>query len=58
MAAITSFLLFSAGAIISALPYVLADGNRAVIANVMLSVIGLFAIRRRAGNTRRRGQPI
>jgi vacuolar iron transporter family protein len=44
VAAITSFLLFSAGAIIPVVPYFVAEGNTAVIASVTLSVIGLFAI--------------
>jgi VIT1/CCC1 family predicted Fe2+/Mn2+ transporter len=44
IAAITSFLLFSAGAILPVLPYFFMSGNTAVIASVTLSVIGLFAI--------------
>jgi vacuolar iron transporter family protein len=44
VAAITSFLLFSAGAIIPVLPYFFTGGTTAVIASVTLSVIGLFII--------------
>lgn len=44
VAAITSFVLFSAGAIIPVLPYFFVEGTTAVIASVTLSVIGLFAI--------------
>lgn len=43
-AAITSFLLFSAGAIIPVVPYFFTEGMNAVIASVTLSVIGLFII--------------
>jgi VIT1/CCC1 family predicted Fe2+/Mn2+ transporter len=43
-AAITSFLLFSAGAIIPVVPYFFSEGTTAVIASVTLSVIGLFII--------------
>lgn len=43
-AAITSFLLFSAGAIIPVAPYFFTEGTNAVIASVTLSVIGLFII--------------
>ena len=43
-AAITSFLLFSAGAIIPVLPYFFTEGTTAVIVSVTLSVIGLFII--------------
>lgn len=44
VAAITSFLLFSAGAIIPVLPYFFTAGTTAVIVSVTLSVIGLFII--------------
>jgi vacuolar iron transporter family protein len=44
VAAITSFLLFSAGAIIPVLPYFFAEGTTALLASLALSVIGLFAI--------------
>ena len=44
VAAVTSFLLFSAGAIIPVFPYFLTDGLTAVVASVALSVTGLFAI--------------
>jgi VIT1/CCC1 family predicted Fe2+/Mn2+ transporter len=43
-AAITSFLLFSAGAIIPVVPYFFTEGTTAVIISVTLSVIGLFII--------------
>jgi VIT1/CCC1 family predicted Fe2+/Mn2+ transporter len=43
-AAITSFLLFSAGAIIPVVPYFFTAGTTAVIISVTLSVIGLFII--------------
>ncbi len=44
VAAFTSFLLFSAGAIIPVLPYFFAEGTTALLASLILSVIGLFAI--------------
>ena len=44
VAAITSFLLFSAGAIIPVVPYFFTEGTTAVILSVTLSVIGLFII--------------
>jgi vacuolar iron transporter family protein len=44
VAAITSFLLFSAGAIIPVVPYFFTEGTTAVIVSVTLSVIGLFGI--------------
>ena len=43
-AAITSFLLFSAGAIIPVVPYFFTEGTTAVIISLTLSVIGLFII--------------
>ena len=43
-AAITSFLLFSAGAIIPVLPFIFLSGMTAVIVSLVLSTIGLFAI--------------
>jgi vacuolar iron transporter family protein len=43
-AAITSFLLFAAGAIIPVLPYFFVVGTTAVVASIVLSVIGLFVI--------------
>jgi vacuolar iron transporter family protein len=43
-AAITSFLLFSAGAIIPVVPYFFTEGTTAVMISVTLSVIGLFII--------------
>jgi VIT1/CCC1 family predicted Fe2+/Mn2+ transporter len=44
VAAITSFLLFSVGAIIPVLPYFFAAGTTAVVISIVLSVIGLFVI--------------
>jgi VIT1/CCC1 family predicted Fe2+/Mn2+ transporter len=44
VAAITSFLLFSAGAIIPVLPYFFVAGTTALVASIVLSVIGLFVI--------------
>jgi vacuolar iron transporter family protein len=44
VAAITSFLLFSVGAIIPVLPYFFTAGTTAVVVSVTLSVIGLFII--------------
>ena len=43
-AAITSFLLFSIGAIIPVLPFFVLTGMAAVIVSLVLSTIGLFAI--------------
>ena len=43
-AAITSFLLFSIGAIIPVLPFFFLSGMTAVIVSLVLSTIGLFAI--------------
>lgn len=43
-AAITSFLLFSIGAIIPVLPFFVLSGMTAVIVSLVLSTIGLFAI--------------
>ena len=43
-AAITSFVLFSIGAIIPVLPFFLLSGMTAVIVSLVLSTIGLFAI--------------
>jgi VIT1/CCC1 family predicted Fe2+/Mn2+ transporter len=44
VAAITSFLLFSVGAIIPVMPYFFTEGTTAVITSATLSVIGLFII--------------
>jgi VIT1/CCC1 family predicted Fe2+/Mn2+ transporter len=44
VAAITSFLLFSIGAIIPVVPYFFTEGTTAVIASMTLSIIGLFII--------------
>jgi vacuolar iron transporter family protein len=43
-AAITSFILFSIGAIIPVIPFMFASGTTAVIISLVLSTIGLFAI--------------
>ena len=44
VAAVTSFLLFAVGAIIPVLPYFFVAGTTAVVASIVLSVIGLFVI--------------
>lgn len=44
VAAVTSFLLFSLGAIIPVIPYLFGGGTWAVVVSVVLSVIALFAI--------------
>ena len=44
VAAITSFLLFSAGAIVPVIPYVVASGQTALIASIVLSLAALFLI--------------
>ncbi len=43
-AAITSFLLFAAGAIVPVLPFLFLSGTAAVITSAALSSVGLFAI--------------
>jgi vacuolar iron transporter family protein len=43
-AAITSFLLFAAGAVAPVLPFLVLQGSAAIIASVALSTVGLFAI--------------
>ena len=43
-AAITSFLLFAAGAILPVFPYIFIGGLGAVFASAILSALGLFAI--------------
>jgi VIT1/CCC1 family predicted Fe2+/Mn2+ transporter len=43
-AAVTSFLLFAAGAIIPIIPFVFLHGTTAVIGSAALSTVGLFAI--------------
>ena len=43
-AAVTSFLLFSAGAIVPVLPYIVSEGISALLGSIVLSVIALFAI--------------
>jgi VIT1/CCC1 family predicted Fe2+/Mn2+ transporter len=44
VAAATSFLLFSVGAIVPVFPYFFSEGNPAFIASIILSVVALFAI--------------
>ena len=44
VAAVTSFLLFSAGAIVPVLPYFFTEGMTAVMVSIVLSVVALFAI--------------
>jgi VIT1/CCC1 family predicted Fe2+/Mn2+ transporter len=55
-ASITSFLLFAAGAIVPVLPFAFASGLQAVVASVLLSVVGLFVIG--AGITLTTGVPL
>jgi VIT1/CCC1 family predicted Fe2+/Mn2+ transporter len=55
-AAIASFLLFAAGAIVPVLPFAFAAGLGAVAASVILSVLGLFVIG--AGITLTTGAPL
>jgi VIT1/CCC1 family predicted Fe2+/Mn2+ transporter len=43
-AALTSFFLFSAGAIIPVIPHIFLSGFTAVIVSLILSAIGLFVI--------------
>lgn len=43
-AAITSFLLFSAGAILPVLPYIFLTGTKGIITSIITSVCGLFTI--------------
>jgi VIT1/CCC1 family predicted Fe2+/Mn2+ transporter len=43
-AALTSFILFSIGAIIPVLPYVFLSGYTAVVVSMVLSAVGLFII--------------
>ncbi len=43
-AALTSFFLFSLGAIVPVLPYIFLHGTTAVIVSVVLSALGLFVI--------------
>jgi VIT1/CCC1 family predicted Fe2+/Mn2+ transporter len=44
VAAASSFLLFSAGAIVPVLPYFLLEGTPALLVSVILSMLALFAI--------------
>lgn len=44
MAAGTSFFLFAAGAIVPVVPYLIFSGAGAVIASLVASAIGLFAL--------------
>jgi len=55
-AAITSFLLFAVGAIIPVFPFIFVSGSRAIIASLLVSVLGLFAIG--AGITLFTGKPL
>lgn len=43
-AAITSFLLFSAGAVVPVLPFLFATGERSVLLSVLLSAMALFTV--------------
>lgn len=43
-AAITSFLLFSVGAIVPVIPFIFLSGTAAVIVSIIISAFGLFAI--------------
>jgi vacuolar iron transporter family protein len=43
-AALTSFVLFSVGAIIPVIPYMLGGGPNAAIASIVLSLLGLFVL--------------
>ena len=43
-AALTSFALFSVGAIIPVIPYILGGGQSAAIASIVLSLLGLFVL--------------
>jgi VIT1/CCC1 family predicted Fe2+/Mn2+ transporter len=44
VAAVTSFFLFSAGAIVPVIPYFFGGGTSAVVVSIFLSVIALFTI--------------
>jgi VIT1/CCC1 family predicted Fe2+/Mn2+ transporter len=55
-AAVTSFCLFAAGALVPVLPYIFATGVSALIASLALSVFGLFTIG--AGITLTTGTPL
>lgn len=55
-AAVTSFCLFAAGALIPVLPYIFASGMGALIVSLALSVLGLFGIG--AGITLTTGTPL
>lgn len=43
-AAITSFLLFAAGAIVPVLPFIFTTGTSAIVLSALLSTVGLFII--------------
>jgi VIT1/CCC1 family predicted Fe2+/Mn2+ transporter len=43
-AAITSFLLFAAGAIVPVIPFLFLTGTTAIVTSAVLSAVGLFAI--------------
>jgi vacuolar iron transporter family protein len=55
-AAVTSFCLFAAGALVPVLPFIVAAGPAAVVASLILSVLGLFTIG--AGITLTTGTPL
>jgi VIT1/CCC1 family predicted Fe2+/Mn2+ transporter len=55
-AAITSFCLFAAGALVPVLPYIVASGVPALIASLILSMLGLFLVG--AGITLTTGTPL
>lgn len=55
-AAVTSFCLFAAGALVPVLPYILTTGTVALVASLALSILGLFAIG--AGITLTTGTPL
>jgi VIT1/CCC1 family predicted Fe2+/Mn2+ transporter len=55
-AAVTSFCLFAAGAVIPVIPYFVASGVGALVASLALSALGLFAIG--AGITLTTGTPL
>ncbi len=44
VAAVTSFLLFSIGAIIPVLPFIVGNGTGTILLSILFSVIGLFVI--------------
>jgi VIT1/CCC1 family predicted Fe2+/Mn2+ transporter len=56
VAAFTSFVLFALGAAIPVIPFLVADGQSAVVASLVLSALGLFGLG--AGVTLFTGQPV